>query len=98
MSFDWKLDGKCVNWDVNLFFDTYEENPAVARQVDKLCYGCPIVKRCYGEGRFNNEWGVWGGVYWDGKGAHHKEFISHKTQEDWTELKFALSVDWEEEV
>jgi hypothetical protein len=98
MSNSWKLDGKCLNFDTNLFFETYEEDKLIAKQIDKLCVGCPVVKTCYKHGVSNKEYGVWGGVYLDGDGDWDREFNSHKSERDWTEIRFSLSMDWEEEV
>lgn len=75
-------DASCLNMDTNLFFDKYEESKDVARSVDTLCVGCPAQRQCLAYAVSNQEWGVWGGIYFEG-GKISKEFNSHKTKEDW---------------
>lgn len=60
---EWKLEGNCVGQDLNLFFDSYEENDLVAEYVDSLCASCPIRKECLTEGKELESTGVWGGMY-----------------------------------
>ena len=75
-------DASCLDMDTNLFFDKYEENKDVARSVDTLCVGCPAQRQCLAYAVSNQEWGVWGGIYFEG-GKISKEFNSHKTKDDW---------------
>lgn len=78
----WTLDAKCINLDTNLFFEKYEENEDMRSAVDSLCKGCPVQRECLAQAVSRQEWGVWGGVYFE-KGKISKEFNSHKNQEDW---------------
>jgi hypothetical protein len=75
-------DSLCLNMDTNLFFDKYEEDKKVAETVDSLCVRCPAQRQCLAYAVSNQEWGVWGGIYFEG-GKISKEFNSHKTKEDW---------------
>lgn len=75
-------DALCLNMDTNLFFDRYEEEKGVAENVDALCIRCPAQRQCLAYAVSNQEWGVWGGIYFEG-GKMSKEFNAHKTKEDW---------------
>ena len=60
---DWKLNAACLNYDVNLFFDKYEENEQLRPAIDNICSGCPIARTCFAVGISQKEYGVWGGIY-----------------------------------
>ena len=78
----WKDNAECLGMDTNLFFDKYEEDPHVAKAVDRICQRCPVNQDCFASGISQKEWGVWGGVYLkDGK--IDREFNAHKTKDDW---------------
>jgi hypothetical protein len=68
-----------------LFFDTYEVNENIAKNVDECCLSCPVAKICYESGVDNNEYGVWGGVYLS-FGSPDTMKNSHKTKETWTRI------------
>jgi hypothetical protein len=72
----------CLDMDTNLFFDKYEEIDSVASTVDSLCIRCPAQRQCLAYAVSNQEWGVWGGIYFE-NGKISREFNSHKTKEDW---------------
>lgn len=56
------------NIDPNLFYDTYENDVFIAKNIDIMCSRCPVMKACHNTARANKECGVWGGTYWlDGK-------------------------------
>jgi hypothetical protein len=78
-------DAMCLNMDTNLFFDKYEEEDNVSTYVDSLCSKCPAQRQCLAYAVSNQEWGVWGGVYFE-NGKISKEFNSHKNKEDWFEI------------
>lgn len=68
---DWMEYGSCVDLDVNLFFDDYEEREVIRENVNKLCSLCPVRDLCEIYGTDNKEWGVWGGKYLkNGKEVH----------------------------
>jgi hypothetical protein len=89
---EWKDNASCKDYDVNLFFDTYEENLDLRPAIDKLCSECPIARQCFAVGISQKEWGVWGGVYLEG-GKISREFNRHKTKVKWGETWKYLTMD-----
>lgn len=89
---EWKDRGSCKDYDWNLFFDKYEENVQLRPAIDKLCAGCPVLKQCFAVGVSQKEWGVWGGVYFEG-GKISKEFSKHRSKQDWTNLWRNLTIE-----
>lgn len=83
---EWYHLAACVNMHVNNFYDYYENDQKLAKQIDEMCMVCPVVKQCYSEGVRNKEKGVWGGVYLD-LGRADKQNNSHKSEQDWKRLK-----------
>lgn len=81
----WNL-AACQNMEVNWFFDNYESDPELAKQIDTLCMTCPVISFCYKEGIDNKLEGVWGGVYVK-HGKPKKQYNKHKTAEVWKRLK-----------
>lgn len=90
----WKDQGSCLNYDVNLFFDTYEDNETLRPAIDKLCSECPIAKTCFAVAISNKETGVWGGVYLE-NGRVSREFNRHKSKKDWANTWQFLTMDRE---
>jgi len=88
----WKDDAACVDYDTNIFFEKYEEEESLRSAIDKLCQNCSVVKTCFAVGISSKEWGVWGGIYLE-SGDISKEFNSHKTSQDWTNIWQSLTVD-----
>lgn len=88
----WKINGKCLGMDSDLFFDKYEEDNDLARSVDQLCRACPVNKKCFAVGVSNKEWGVWGGIYLK-DGSIDKEFNQHKTKQDWFKTWESLTME-----
>lgn len=93
--FHWKDLGLCQKTGVVIkpdgtvidnMFDEYETNERVAKQVDQMCLHCPVMAQCAQAGS-KGEWGVWGGIYWNGAGKPDKNKNSHKTPEVWDEIK-----------
>jgi len=78
--YEWTQLAACQNLDVNLFFDLYETDRVIARQIDDLCLSCPVQKECYEFGRSNREQGLFGGFYLR-LGTPDPERNSHKTRE-----------------
>lgn len=70
----WKSYGLCEGMDVNLFFERFEDDTILRRSVREMCDSCPVKKVCYLHGQNDHEVGVWGGIYWDGKGNPHEEY------------------------
>jgi hypothetical protein len=88
----WQEKAKCLNLDTNIFFDKYEEDVGLRFAVDKLCSECPVRKECVAYAVSRQEWGVWGGIYFE-KGKISKEFNDHKKNDDWFEVWSALTMD-----
>jgi hypothetical protein len=84
--FDWFHLAICRGMDTNLFYDKYESDPNIAKNIDEMCISCPVVSICYQNGRENNEYGVWGGVFLN-SGLIDKSKNLHKTSEIWKRLK-----------
>ena len=61
--FDWWHLAICRGMDTNLFYDKYEVDVNIAKNIDEACLSCPVSKMCYKSGIDNNEYGIWGGVY-----------------------------------
>lgn len=88
----WKDEASCLNYDVNVFFDKYEESESFRPAVDKICADCPVAKMCFAVGISQKEYGVWGGVYLE-KGKISREFGRHKSKKDWAETWKYLTMD-----
>jgi hypothetical protein len=76
----------CLGMDTNLFFDKYESDINVAKNIDEACLSCPVIKICHDEGIANNDYGVWGGIYLNA-GATDKSKNAHKTKDVWKRIK-----------
>jgi len=75
----------CNGMDVRKFFDSYEEDQELAKQIDALCLSCPVIAECFKKGVSSESWGVWGGVYLvDGKIDKQKN--SHKEKNVWNRI------------
>lgn len=84
--FEWYDFAICRGMDTNLFFDSYETDSNIAKNIDEMCLSCPVISICYGTGKDTNEYGVWGGVYMT-SGSIDKSKNLHKTPETWKRLK-----------
>jgi hypothetical protein len=89
---DWKYKGKCLDYDVNLFFDKYEEDEQLRPAIDKLCASCPVARQCFAVGVSQKEWGVWGGVYLEG-GSISRQFAKHRTKAQWAQTWQSLTIE-----
>ena len=78
--FTWEKLALCQGMERNLFFDDYESDQEIAKQVDEICLHCPVFKQCYEKGK-NGQRGVWGAVYWNGAGKEDSTQSGHKTEE-----------------
>lgn len=78
----WQDDAKCLDQDVSIFFEIYEDNSKIRHTIDAVCSECPVRKRCFAQGVSAKEYGVWGGVYLE-EGQPSREFNDHKTRNDW---------------
>jgi hypothetical protein len=84
--FDWWHLAVCRGMDTNLFYDKYETDPKIAKNIDEACFSCPVIKMCYESGIENDEYGVWGGVYLS-SGEIDKSKNLHKLPETWKKLR-----------
>ena len=89
---NWKDKGLCVGEDVNLFFDKYEEDIEVRKEIDSLCSICPMARVCFATGISQKAYGVWGGIYLD-KGRISREYNKHKTKQDWADTWQFITTD-----
>tara|TARA_B110000503_G_scaffold24933_1_gene39290 strand:- start:15563 stop:15847 length:285 start_codon:yes stop_codon:yes gene_type:complete len=89
---DWKAEGSCINFDVNLFFDKYEDSEQLRPAIDNLCGACPLARKCFAVGVSQKEWGVWGGVYLE-NGKVSREFNRHKNKTVWAQTWKGLITD-----
>ncbi len=85
-NFQWYDIAVCKNMDTDLFFDKYESDINIAKNIDEACLICPVSKICYEAGTTNNEYGVWGGVYLNSVSVDSSKNI-HKTQDTWKRIK-----------
>jgi hypothetical protein len=90
----WVEKAACQNFDVELFFDKYEEDLALRPAIDKLCSECPVARQCFAVGVSQKAYGVWGGVYLD-NGKISREFGRHRSKADWSETWKYLTTDKE---
>jgi hypothetical protein len=72
--------------ELDPFFDAYESDEVVAKQVDIMCLSCPVVDMCYKYGVETKSIGVFGGIYLN-LGKIDKKYNTHKTQETWKAFK-----------
>lgn len=84
--FEWYDLAVCRGMDTNLFFDKYESDVNIAKNIDEACMMCPVSKMCYESGVENNEYGIWGGIYLN-SGIVDKNKNLHKTPEVWKKIK-----------
>ena len=84
--FEWFDLAVCRGMDTNLFFEKYETDVNIAKNIDEACLSCPVAKMCYESGIENNEYGVWGGVYLNA-GSIDNSKNTHKTPEIWKKIK-----------
>jgi hypothetical protein len=89
---NWKEQARCLDYDTNLFFDTYEEDETLRVGIDNLCAGCPVARLCFATGVSQKAWGVWGGVYLE-NGKISREFNKHRSKADWAETWKNLTND-----
>lgn len=85
-SLEWHHLSLCDGMPLNWFYDLYESDVEVARQVDAVCLACPVIGECGLQGA-GGEYGVWGGIYWAGNGKQDRAKNSHKTPEVWTAIQ-----------
>ena len=81
----WASEALCAGTDTELYFDKYESDHKVAKEIDRLCLSCPVIKECFDYGIKTESFGVWGGVFLsDGKLDNVRN--SHKSQDTWIRI------------
>lgn len=86
----WVTDALCAGTDTELYFDKYELDQDSAKNTDRLCISCPVIKECFDYGVKTESFGVWGGVFLnDGKLDNVRN--SHKTNETWSRILELIS-------
>lgn len=89
---DWKKEAACIDFDTELFFDKYENDPQLRPAIDEFCADCPVAKQCFAVGVSTKAWGVWGGVYME-NGKISREFNNHRSKSDWADTWQNLTMD-----
>ena len=83
----WYHLAACRGMPVNWFFDDYENDKQIAKQVDQICLSCPVAQICLDDALTSKQkYGVWGGIYLS-FGKTSKSQNKHKTPEVWKKLK-----------
>ena len=57
----WLDEALCAGTDTELYFDKYEIDPDSAKETDRMCLSCPVIKECFNEGVGSESFGVWVG-------------------------------------
>lgn len=86
-SLSWHDLALCKGMEREWFYSDYENDAEIAKAVDEGCLRCPVFHECFNQGAMEGEWGVWGGVYWDGTGKPSTKRNQHKTEEVWAKIK-----------
>jgi len=92
MNKNWQEKARCLDMNTNYFFDMYEEDVDFRSGIDSLCKACPVQRECLAAAVSRQEWGVWGGVYFE-KGKISKEFNNHKKEEEWFDIWKSLTME-----
>lgn len=90
-NFTWENLAICQGMPTDWFFDQYEADVTVAKQIDEACLSCPVMAMCANKGREDKEHGVFGGIYWNGSGKPDKNKNNHKTPEVWEQIRDRLT-------
>jgi hypothetical protein len=89
-SLTWQDLAVCHKMDLYRFFEGYESNERIARLTDQVCKSCSVRKQCLSAGVDGQESGCWGGVGLT-NGVMDESKNTHKTPDDWKELRELLS-------
>lgn len=84
--FEWQDLALCDGMEPEWFHDDYADDQTLAKEVDEICLRCPVLKSCQMQAVENNEWGVWGAVYFK-EGSPDDKKNEHKTEEVWNRLR-----------
>ncbi len=81
----WVDEALCAGTDTELYFDKYESDQDTAREIDRMCLSCPVIKECFDQGVRSESYGVWGGIFLN-EGKLDNVRNSHKTEAVWIRL------------
>lgn len=81
---EWRKKANCLNLDVDLFFDDYEDDEETAEFVDSICHSCPVFKECLQYAVDNDATGVHGGMYLQ-LGSYSRSRNTHKSKQQMRE-------------
>ncbi|QLF83431.1 WhiB family transcription factor [Rhodococcus phage NiceHouse] len=82
---NWQEQADCRGKDTSLFFEQYESDSQVAKEIDSLCSGCPVQFKCLKMGVDTAGTGVHGGTYLN-LGQVSKARNSHKPDDQVEQL------------
>ena len=86
----WVSEALCAGTDTEKYFDKYELDEDCAKEVDRMCMSCPVIKECFEEGVKTESYGVWGGVFLN-EGRLDNVRNSHKTNSVWKRVLSLIS-------
>ena len=89
---EWKDEAACLDMELEDFFDKYEEDLEVRKEIDSVCSSCPVARQCFAVAVTNKGWGVWGGIYLE-NGKISREFNRHRSKADWATTWQYLTTD-----
>ena len=81
----WMSEALCAGIDTEKYFDKYEEDQELAKEVDRMCLSCPVIKECFDSGVNTESYGVWGGIFLN-EGSLDNVRNSHKSDIIWKKL------------
>lgn len=84
-SFVWQDLALCLGGNTEWWFDLYEKDDEVAAAADEACLRCPVLAQCFLAGS-KGQYGVWGGIFWNGAGKPDKNKNNHKSEETMQEI------------
>lgn len=76
---EWRKEANCLNFELELFFEDYEDDPETAKFVDSICDDCPVKQQCLEYAVGMNASGVHGGMYLM-LGEYSRSRNTHKTK------------------
>lgn len=61
----WQDLAACKGIPTWLFFEGSEKDEVIASSIKSICNACPVKSFCENEGVSNDEYGIWGGRYFE---------------------------------
>ena len=72
--------------DLNNYFDDYESDPILAKNIDSICEACPVREFCLADGINSGATGCWGGMYLE-NGRLKPSNNKHKSESNYRECQ-----------